>query len=220
MVEPTVDQVDFIDTVIEGFGAALDFGQHAAGKNTVGTEFGDVGGADRRDHRTFIFAVAQDTGDITDKNQFACAQRFGDLAGGSVGIDIVNLTVAAGTQRSYHRNTVGFKRFQNGGDIEFLESALYKFLLTSKYNSWSELLLEVAKHFEDGAKKYGENNWQKGIPTHCYIDSAVRHYLKYLRGDTDEPHDRAFVWNILCCMWTCSHHPELNDYATKDGGAK
>lgn len=75
------------------------------------------------------------------------------------------------------------------------------------------MLLEVSKHFEEGAKKYGENNWQKGIPTHCYIDSAVRHYLKYLRGDTDERHDRAFVWNIVCCIWTCIHMPELNDYA-------
>ena len=76
--------------------------------------------------------------------------------------------------------------------------------------------LEVAKHFEEGCKKYGENNWQKGIPTHCYIDSAVRHYLKFLRGDTDEPHDRAFCWNILCCIWTCKHKPELNDYARKE----
>ncbi len=76
--------------------------------------------------------------------------------------------------------------------------------------------LEVAKHFEEGAKKYGEYNWQKGIPTHCYIDSAVRHYLKWLRGDKDEPHDRAFVWNILCCIWTCQNKMELNDYG-KDG---
>lgn len=74
------------------------------------------------------------------------------------------------------------------------------------------MILEVSKHFEEGAKKYGEHNWQKGIPTHCYIDSAVRHYLKWLRGDKDEPHDRAFVWNILCCIWTCMHKPELNDY--------
>ena len=63
------------------------------------------------------------------------------------------------------------------------------------------MFLEVSKHFEDGAKKYGENNWQKGIPVNCYIDSAVRHYLKWLRGDQDEPHDRAFVWNIMCCIW-------------------
>ena len=78
--------------------------------------------------------------------------------------------------------------------------------------TFSDMLLEVSKHFEEGAKKYGEYNWQKGIPTHCYIDSAVRHYLKWLRGDKDEPHDRAFVWNILCCIWTCIHKPELNDY--------
>ncbi len=63
------------------------------------------------------------------------------------------------------------------------------------------MFLEVAKHFEEGAKKYGENNWQKGIPPKCYIDSAVRHYLKWLRGDKDEPHDRAFVWNLMCCIW-------------------
>lgn len=75
-----------------------------------------------------------------------------------------------------------------------------------------KLILEVSKHFEDGAIKYGENNWQKGIPTHCYIDSAVRHYLKYADGQTDEPHDRAFIWNLLCCIWTCDHLPELNDY--------
>ena len=74
------------------------------------------------------------------------------------------------------------------------------------------MLLEVAKHFEEGALKYGDNNWRKGIPVRCYIDSAVRHYLKFLRGDTDEPHDRAFCWNILCYIWTCKHHPELNEY--------
>jgi hypothetical protein len=70
------------------------------------------------------------------------------------------------------------------------------------------MLLEVAKHFEEGAKKYGENNWQKGIPVHCYIDSAVRHYLKWLRGDKDEPHDRAFVWNLMCCIWEVDYRTE------------
>lgn len=75
----------------------------------------------------------------------------------------------------------------------------------------AEMLLEVSKHFEEGAKKYGEYNWQKGIPVNCYIDSAVRHYLKWIRGDEDEPHDRAFVWNIICCIWTVKHSKELND---------
>lgn len=65
-----------------------------------------------------------------------------------------------------------------------------------------DLVLEVAKHFEEGAKKYGDRNWEKGIPCDRYIDSAVRHYCKWRAGWDDEPHDRAFIWNILCCEWT------------------
>lgn len=72
-------------------------------------------------------------------------------------------------------------------------------------------LLEVSKHYEEGAKKYSERNWEKGIPLHCYIDSGVRHYLKYLRGDKDEPHYRAFIWNMLCAIWTFNNKPELID---------
>lgn len=74
------------------------------------------------------------------------------------------------------------------------------------WDSKPTMFLEVAKHFEEGAKKYGENNWQKGIPVNCYIDSAVRHYLKWLRGDKDEHHERAFVWNLICCIWEVDFH--------------
>jgi len=72
-------------------------------------------------------------------------------------------------------------------------------------------LLEVAKHYEAGCDKYGERNWEKGIPLHCYIDSGVRHYLKYLREDNDEPHNRAFVWNMLGAIWTIENKPEFID---------
>lgn len=103
-------------------------------------------------------------------------------------------------------------RFVNDGQIGHLRKALNKCRI---FPDDQTMFLEVSKHFEEGCKKYGENNWQKGIPTHCYIDSAVRHYLKYLRGDQDERHDRAFCWNIMCCIWTCAHKPELNDYDQK-----
>lgn len=106
--------------------------------------------------------------------------------------------------------------FQDTGDFKHLILTLNNFMSHVRYMNHSTMFLELSKHFEEGAKKYGENNWQKGIPTHCYIDSAVRHYLKWLRGDKDEPHDRAFVWNIMCCIWTCIHKPELNDYRQKE----
>lgn len=104
--------------------------------------------------------------------------------------------------------------FQSCGLVSYLYAALEMTygdalkIFPDKYT----MLLEVSKHFEEGAKKYGDNNWRKGIPVHCYIDSAVRHYLKYRRGDTDEPHDRAFCWNLMCAIWTCENKPELNDY--------
>ena len=75
----------------------------------------------------------------------------------------------------------------------------------------STAVLEVSKHYEDGAKKYEERNWERGINLHCYIDSGVRHYLKCLRGDSDEPHNRAFIWNMLSAVWTHKNKPELID---------
>ena len=107
-------------------------------------------------------------------------------------------------------------QFKIQGTTTFLYGALNYFsekAYGAAYGNFkATTLLEVAKHFEEGAKKYGEDNWQKGIPVHCYIDSAVRHYLKWLRGDKDEPHDRAFVWNLMCCIWEVDYH----DYSKKE----
>jgi hypothetical protein len=86
---------------------------------------------------------------------------------------------------------------------------LYKALryCTELFKNTADMCLELAIHFEEGCKKYGERNWEKGIPVQRYIDSAVRHYLKYLRGDKDERHDRALVWNICCLIWTVDYKP-------------
>ena len=78
-------------------------------------------------------------------------------------------------------------------------------------------ILEIAKHFEDGSTKYGERNWEKGIPCHSFLDSGIRHLLRFFRGDNDERHDRAFMWNMLCLAWTIKHHPEMNDLVSKRG---
>ena len=102
------------------------------------------------------------------------------------------------------------ERFQRTGDTDYLYRAIQEF--TPKFNDKYTMILEVAKHYEEGANKYAERNWEKGIPSHCYIDSAVRHYLKFKRGDDDERHDRAFVWNLLCCIWTMRNREEMIEY--------
>ena len=61
-------------------------------------------------------------------------------------------------------------------------------------------ILRLSKHFEEGAKKYGERNWSKGIPINSFIDSGLRHIMKYMAGETDEDHLTAAAWNFMCAM--------------------
>jgi hypothetical protein len=63
-------------------------------------------------------------------------------------------------------------------------------------------LMEVSKLYEAGCKKYGDRNWEKGISTHCYVDSAMRHLAKFMLGENDEPHLVQACWNILCLIDT------------------
>ncbi len=136
--------------------------------------------------------------------------------------DLMPLDVIGELVRSaegHHALFITISMFMETGDPLYLKCALDHFAALRKWDK-PTMLLEVAKHFENGAKKYAENNWKLGINAKRYIDSAVRHGLKWMRGDTDEPHDRAFCWNILCCWWTCVHLPELNDYAPKEENGK
>jgi len=77
-------------------------------------------------------------------------------------------------------------------------------------------MLAVSKQYESGCVKYGERNWEKGQPLHVFIDSGVRHYLKCLRRDVDEPHDKAFLWNMLGALWTHENKQELIDLPFKE----
>ena len=104
--------------------------------------------------------------------------------------------------------------FQRTGDERWLCAAIAHYSLAVNVDL-PKLMLDVAKHFENGALKYGEHNWEKGIPISRYIDSAVRHLMKDLAGETDEDHAAAFVWNCMCAAWTMAHMPEMDDYTQK-----
>ena len=70
-------------------------------------------------------------------------------------------------------------------------------------------IMEVSKHCENGAIKYGEHNVDKGIPTSSLCDSAARHLAKYLEGWTDEPHLVAAAWNLLWAIQMEVKNPEV-----------
>ncbi len=97
-------------------------------------------------------------------------------------------------------DNLAYYRMEN--EAEYLYCALVRFIDEAFDRNRETAMLELSVHFRDGAEKYGENNWQKGLPEWSYISSAVRHYLKWRRGDQDERHDRAFMWNMVCLIWT------------------
>jgi hypothetical protein len=77
-------------------------------------------------------------------------------------------------------------------------------------------IMAVSQHCEAGAKKYGEHNVDKGIPTHSLLDSAMRHAAKYLEGWTDEPHLVSAAWNLLWAIQMELKHPECVDTPWED----
>ena len=104
--------------------------------------------------------------------------------------------------------------FKRTGNKRWLCIAIAQYSL-AVHVDLPKLMLDVAKHFENGALKYGERNWQKGIPVSRYVDSALRHLMKDLAGETDEDHAAAFVWNCMCAAWTMEHMLEMDDYTQK-----
>lgn len=76
-------------------------------------------------------------------------------------------------------------------------------------------ILELAKHSENGAKKYGERNVDRGIPQHSLIDSGLRHIFRYLRGDRDENHLVAALWNIAWAVEQDVSKPYLQDIPSR-----
>ena len=63
-------------------------------------------------------------------------------------------------------------------------------------------LKRLAKHYENGAKKYGDRNWEKGQPLARYLDSAIRHVYAFLGGSREEDHLAAIAWNALAYIET------------------
>jgi hypothetical protein len=65
-----------------------------------------------------------------------------------------------------------------------------------------EALRAVSKRFEDGATKYGRDNWKKGIPLSRYVDSLYRHLWQLMEDDQAEDHGGAVIWNAMCLIQT------------------
>lgn len=75
-----------------------------------------------------------------------------------------------------------------------------------------EAMEDFAKWYEEGAKKYGDRNWEKGLSVKDCINRMVRHALKAACGLTDEDHLAAVMWNAAAAKTMIKRRPDCNDH--------
>jgi hypothetical protein len=73
-------------------------------------------------------------------------------------------------------------------------------------------LRRLAYHYANGAKKYGDRNWEKGIPASRCLASAERHLFQYVEGDDSEDHLSALIFNIMAILhWEETERKDMLD---------
>jgi hypothetical protein len=72
-------------------------------------------------------------------------------------------------------------------------------------------LREVARACAEGAEKYGDWNWEKGMPVHDLLNHALAHIYNFLSGDRSEPHLGHAAWNLLAAIHSHELWPHLNE---------
>lgn len=70
-------------------------------------------------------------------------------------------------------------------------------------------LRRLAETYAEGSKKYGDSNWQKGIPSPDLMNHAETHIQAWKNGDTSEDHIAHAVWNLFTLMYTEERLPHL-----------
>lgn len=63
-----------------------------------------------------------------------------------------------------------------------------------------DMMERFAIHLEKGAEKHGDRNWERGMPLSSAIDSALHHLFVYLKGDREEDHLAAVIFNMCVAI--------------------
>ena len=80
----------------------------------------------------------------------------------------------------------------------------------------AEALREIAEHFGKGARKYGPDNWRKGMEWSKNFAALNRHLWQFWNGEdidteTGSKHIIAVAWHALVLATFMDEHPEFDD---------
>lgn len=64
-----------------------------------------------------------------------------------------------------------------------------------------EAIEALAAILSDGAKRYGERNWEKGMNWGRVYAAALRHLFSWWKGENKDPESGfSHLWHALCCV--------------------
>lgn len=91
---------------------------------------------------------------------------------------------------------------KDSGERQEFETGMVRDVQTDKPRFdlvWKPLYWRWAELMARGSKKYGDNNWMKACTEtelNRFKSSAERHLQQLLRGDDDEDHAAAVLFNV------------------------
>lgn len=91
------------------------------------------------------------------------------------------------------------------GAIRSTDAASYRYDLISPIG-----LRRIAETYAEGAKKYGDKNWEMGFPISDILNHCIRHIYLFLSGDRSEDHLAHAGWNVIAAMHSQEKWPTLN----------
>jgi hypothetical protein len=71
-------------------------------------------------------------------------------------------------------------------------------------------LARLAGTYAEGARKYSDNNWLRGMPISDLLNHAIRQQYLYLSGDRSEDHLAHAAWGLFAAMHSEEKWPHLN----------
>jgi hypothetical protein len=104
---------------------------------------------------------------------------------------------------------VKLKQFESGAVRSNEEAGSVK---PVRYDLVSHIgLRRLGETYAEGAVKYDDNNWRKGIPNSNLLNHCLAHVFAYLGGDSSEDHLAHATWNLIAIMENEELRPHLND---------
>lgn len=79
-------------------------------------------------------------------------------------------------------------------------------------------LRRLAETYAEGAAKFGQFNWENGMPVTDLLNHAIAHVYKFLSGDRTEDHLAHAAWNLLGAIHSLELWPEMNQQFLRGAG--